>query len=168
MKQKHISSLSYKRDRKALEKRRIQAIGLYRKGKTQYQIAKQLEVSFEAVSNWVELYKKRGFNGLKSAGKPGPKPKLTQENKQKVRTAILNGPRAAGYSTDIWTLSRISALIRKLTKKTFKTTQTWRIVVSLGFTCQKPATKNKERDEAAIKNWKENEFPSLKKMGSQT
>lgn len=144
----------------------MQAVRLYRRGKTQYQIARQLNVSFEAVSNWAELYKKRGMRGLKSLGKPGPKSKLTEKNKQKIKTAILKGPRMAGYSTNIWTLSRLASLIRKLTRKTFKTTQTWRIVVSLGFTCQKPQTKSKERNEKTITDWKAKVWPSLKKMGS--
>lgn len=166
MKNKH-TSLSLKRDRKALEKRRIRAIKLYKKGYTQYQIAKQMEVSFEAVSNWVEIYKIKGFEGLKTKGQPGPKSQLTAADRRKLKAAILKGPEAFGYHTGIWTLERIAQVIRKITKITFKTTQTWRIVSSLGFSCQKPATRAKERNEAAIKNWKLKELPRLKKMGRQ-
>lgn len=165
MKTKHISSLSHKRDRQALEQRRIGAVKLYKKGKSQYQIAKELRVSFEAVSNWVEKYEEFGMSGLKSLGKTGPKSKLTEADKRKIKAAVLKGPEVCGYATGIWTLERVAALIRKLTKKTFKTTHTWRIMVSLGFSCQKPQAKAKERDEKAIKKWKFKTFPALKKMG---
>lgn len=165
MKNKHISSLSRTRDRRALEKRRIKAITLHQKGQSQYQIAKKLKVSFEAVSNWVELYKKRGIAGLKSKGKPGAKPNLTDEDRKKLKQAILQGPQAFGYETDLWTLERMAALIKKLTAVRFKTTHTWRTVVSLGFSCQKPETRAKERNEKAIRTWMVKTFPRLKKMG---
>ena len=168
MKNKRITSLSRKRDRQALERRRFRAIKLHRKGFSQYQIAKQLGVSFEAVSNWVELYKQQGFKGLKTQGQPGPKSPLTDNDRRKLKAAILKGPQSFGYDTGIWTLRRIAAVIRELTKTTFKTTQTWRIVTSLGFSCQKPTARAKERDEAKIQNWRLRTFPRLKKMGAET
>jgi transposase-like protein len=60
-------------DRDALAKRRRQAIDWYREGLSQYRIAKNLGVSFEAVSKWVEAYEQQGLRGLNSLGKPGPK-----------------------------------------------------------------------------------------------
>jgi transposase len=168
MKNKHISSLSRKRDRQALEQRRFKAIKLHKQGFSQYRIAKNLRVSFEAVSNWVEVYEQRGLKGLKTQGQPGPKSPLTDKHRQKLKTAILKGPEAFGYDTGIWTLQRIAAVIRRLTKTAFKTTQTWRIVTALGFSCQKPATRAKERNEAKIQNWKLRTLPRLKKMGTET
>lgn len=168
MKNKHISSLYRNRDRRALEQRRLKAIGLYQKGQTQYQIAKQLDVSFEAVSNWVEIYQKGGIKALKTKGHPGPKSQLTDKDRSKIKAAILKGPNAYGYDTGIWTLERIAAVIRKLAKTTLKTTQTWRVVTSLGFSCQKPERRAKERNEADIQSWKLKTFPRLKKMGTET
>lgn len=163
---KHISSLSRKRDRQALEQRRVSAIKLYTKGWSQYRIAKRLGVSFEAVSNWVEIYRERGLGGLKTQGPPGPKSPFTHDDRKKLKSAILRGPEAFGYTTGIWTLERIATVIRTLTKISFQTTQTWRIVTALGFSCQKPTTKAKERNESAIANWKLKKYPRLKKMGS--
>lgn len=160
---KHTSPSS--RNRKALERRRQRAIRLYRNGKSQYFIAKKLGVSFEAVSNWVELYKKKGIKGLASKGKPGPKPRLTAEDRKKIKAAILKGPRAAGYETDLWTLGRLKTLIAKESREQFHHGHVWKIVCSLGFSCQKPETRAKERDEAAIKAWREKTVPRLKKMG---
>lgn len=168
MKNKHISSLFRKRDRQALERRRFKAIKLHKKGFSQYRIAKHLGVSFEAVSNWVEVYRERGLNGLKTQGSPGPKSQLTDNDRRKLKSAIIQGPEAFGYDTGIWTLERIAAVIRKLTKTAFKTTQTWRIVTALGFSCQKPSARAKERNESAINHWKLKDYPRLKKMGTNT
>ena len=153
------------RNRQVLEERRRKAMRWYDKGWTQYHIAKTLKVSFEAVSNWVEAYEKRGNAGLKTLGKPGPKSRLTEKNKQKIKAAILKGPEAYGYDTGLWTLERLATVIRRIAKLSFKTTHTWRIVVSLGFSCQKPERRARERDEEKIKRWRLKIFPPPHAMG---
>jgi len=71
---KDISSNTPKRIyRELLFERRKEAIELYNHGWSQYQVAKHMGVSYEAVSNWVEQYKKGGINSLNSLGRPGPK-----------------------------------------------------------------------------------------------
>lgn len=161
MKNSHASSLS----RKDKEKRRKQAIKLYQKGLSQYKIAKKFGVSFAAVSKWVEAFKKKGPRGLESGGKPGPKSKLKPEKQKEIKKAILKGPKASGYDTDLWTLERLQALVKKISRVNYHKGHIWKIVVSLGFSCQKPQAKAKERNEAAIKEWKMKTFPRLKKMG---
>lgn len=161
MKNTHVSSLS----RKDKEKRRLQAMHLYQKGISQYRIAKKFDVSFEAVSKWVEAYEKKGADSLKSKGKPGPKSKLDQEKQQKLKKAILKGPKAMGYKTDLWTLERLQALIKKISRVNYHQGHVWKIMINLGFTCQKPQRRAKERNEAAIREWKLETFPRLKKMG---
>jgi transposase len=162
-----VSSVHNTVDREALAERRKQAIGWHRKGKTQYWIAKRLGVSFEAVRKWVDAYEAKGMKGLQSKGNPGPKPQLTEKDKEKIRKAIVQGPERYGYATGVWTLARIAAVIRKITKAGFKTTHTWRIVVSLGFSPQKPERRAKERDETAIKTWRTRVFPPTAAMGGK-
>jgi len=164
-KQNVLSSARNAVDREALAERRRQAIRWHRKGKTQYWIAKRLGVSFEAVRKWVDAYGANGMKGLASKGKPGPKAQLTDMDRKKIKAAILKGPRAEGYATDLWTLGRIARLIREKTEKHFETTHTWRIVVSLGFSCQKPERRARERDEEAIRNWRLRSFPPLPVVG---
>lgn len=164
MKQTSTLSLS----RKDKEKRRLKAIDLLKKGRTQYFIANKLGVSYEAVSQWVKAYKKKGKKGLLSKGKSGPKGRLSQAKKQKIRQAILKGPKAMGYPTDLWTLERLAALIKKIAKVEYHPGHVWKIIIGLGFTCQKPQTKAKERQEKVIKEWRKKTFPRFKKMGSKT
>lgn len=154
--------------RQRLEARRLKAMRWHERGWTQYRIAKTLGVSFEAVSNWVETYEKRGSEGLKSKGAPGPRSRLTESDRRKIKAAILAGPREEGYATDLWTLERIAEVIRRKTKWRFKTTHTWRIVVSLGFSCQKPERRAKERKEEAIRNWRARSFPPVPVLGRKT
>lgn len=147
--------------------RRKQAIGWHKKGKTQYWIAKRMGVSFEAVRKWVGAYEAGGMKGLQSKGNPGPKPGLTDTEKKKVKKAILKGPRAEGYATDLWTLERIAQLIKRIGKVSYHPGHVWKVVIALGFSCQKPERRARERDEEAIKNWRLRSFPPLPAVGKK-
>jgi len=162
MKYTHISSLS----RKEREKVRVKAGKLFQKGVPQAEVARRLKATPAAVNYWYKDWKGGGVNGLKSKGHPGFPSKLTDDKRMVFKRAILKGPEEYGFETNLWTLSRLAAVMKKTTGVRFGHNHTWEIVRSLGFTCQKPQVKAKERDEEAIKAWKEKRLPGLKKMGS--
>ncbi|MEK7082928.1 MAG: winged helix-turn-helix domain-containing protein [Patescibacteria group bacterium] len=161
MKPYHTSSSS----RKRLEQRRMRAGKLFRKGLTQAEIARILRVTPAAVNQWYVVWKKRGMSGLKSKGHPGVETALTKEKAEKLKRAILKGPRSFGYTTNLWTLERIKAVAKKEAGLSFGITRVWHMVIALGFSCQKPVKRAVERDEKAITAWRLTTFPRLKKMG---
>lgn len=162
MKNSHILSLSH-RDRTALERRRQKAAKLFKKGVSQAEAARQFKVSREAVRHWYDAWKQKGLNGLESLGKPGPKAKLTDKKLKKVKAALLKGPTALGFATQIWTLKRIALMIRRVAKVKYGTTRVWQILGAINWTCQKPRTRPIERDEQTIRRWLKNTWPRLKK-----
>jgi transposase len=162
MKHKNISSLS----RKDKEKRRIQAGKMFENGVSQAEAARKSGVSAAAVKYWHDAWKKKGLSGLKSKGHPGFTSKLTPEKRVELRKIILRGAKHYGYPTDFWTINRIMAVIKKELKLSFKKSWIWMIIISLGFTCQKPQAVSRERNEKAISDWKAKDWPRLKKMGS--
>jgi transposase len=164
MKHKQASLLS----RQEKEKRRLKAGKLFENGLTRAEVSRKLKVTEVAACDWYKTWNKQGLEGLKSKGHPGFGSQLSDEDRGKIRKAILKGARANGFTNDLWTLARIAQTIKKLTGHSFGHTWIWQIVLSLGFTCQKPQTKNKERNEKAIKGWRLKTFPKLKKMGSKS
>lgn len=162
MKYKHISSLS----RKEREKVRLRAGILFKKGIPQAEVARKLRATPAAVNYWHIEWKKHGKNGLRSKGHPGFKSRLTDDKRIVFKQAVLKGPLEYGFETNFWTLSRLAVVMKNTTGVRFGHDRTWRIVRELGFTCQKPQVRAKERDERAIKAWKEKRLPGLKKMGS--
>jgi putative transposase len=164
MNRKQASSLS----RKDKEKRRLKAGKLFEKGLTRAEVSRKLKATVTAACDWHETWKKHGLEGLKSKGHPGFESSFTDEDRGKLKNALLKGACANGFANDLWTLPRIGKTIKKLTGKSFGHTWVWQIVLSLGFTRQKPQTKNKERNEKAIKEWRLKTFPELKKMGSNS
>lgn len=154
--------------RKAREARRRDAGRLFQKGVTQAEVARKFGVSTAAACKWHTAWDAEGMEGLDSKGPPGFASALDGNGKEKFKRAILKGPLAAGYATDLWTLGRLAKVLQKTTKVAFGPVRTWQVVRELGFTPQKPQLKAKERDETAIADWKTRRLPGLKKMGSRT
>ena len=57
---------------------------------------------------------------------------------QKVVAALLEGPRAAGHRTELWTLPRVRLLIGKITGVRSHPGHVWRVLGALGFSYQRP------------------------------
>lgn len=161
------SPVRERRDMKALEARRKKAGRMFARGVSQAEVARQCGVSRTAVHYWHEAWKKKGEGGLAPSrpvfGRPS---RLTEKNIERVKTAILAGPRESGFPTDLWTLARIAMVIKKKAKIAYHPNHVWRIIRSLGFTAQIPTTKPKERNEKAIAYWKTKVWPQIQKRGS--
>ena len=154
--------------RESREKRRFNAAKLFKNGIHQAEVARRLGVTPAAVHGWYHVWRKQGMRGLRSKGRPGFASALTEVDRRKVRRAVVQGARKFGYDTDLWTLERIGAVMKRITGKSFGHTWTWQIVLSLGFTPQRPERRSKERNEKVIQGWKTHTFPRLKKMGAKT
>lgn len=159
-----VSSFS----RQEREKRRLKAARLFKQRVPHAEIARRLRVSPGAVTQWRTQYRHGGAASLHSKGHPGFASKLTPKKRERFRSAVLKGPLAHGYETNLWTLSRLAAVMKKVTSVTFSGMWTWQIMRELGFTPQKPELRAKERNEEAIARWKKTLLPGLKKMGAKT
>lgn len=166
MKHSHPSSSSH-RDVSALERRRLKAARLFRKGIKHAEIARRLKVSRAAVRQWYVLWQTGGRDALRAAGRLGRKPKLTPAAEQKVARILAKGPRAVGYGTDLWTLERIAVVVKATTGIRYATGSVWYVLGRLGWSCQKPESRYRERDEAAIARWRRVAWPALQKKGSE-
>lgn len=155
------------RDRTARERRRLKAAKLFAKGQSQAEVARSLSVSREAARKWHDAWKRDGTDALHSAGKPGPKPQLTPEKLKRVEQALLKGPTAYGFATQLWTLDRIATVIQRVAKVSHHPGHVWYVLKAMHWSCQKPETRAAERDEAAIKRWKRSTWPRIKKKPSE-
>lgn len=160
--------ISPTRDRVVLERRRRRAGRLFSIGHSQVSVARRLRVTRAAVCQWHAAWQKDKQDGLASKGHPGFPSQLTPEKKKQLKTLILKGPRAQGYATDFWTVDRIVDLTRKKLHVALGYTRIWHTIIELGFSCQKPETRAKPRNERAIADWKLKQFQRQKKMGSRT
>lgn len=70
---------------------------------------------------------------------------------------------AAGFATQLWTLPRIRLLIEAHFHVRLSESWILRLLRQLGWSCQRPEGRARERDEAAIRRWKQVRWPQLKK-----
>jgi transposase len=100
---------------------------------------------------------------LKAKPHRGPKPRLNKTQKQRLVKILVAGPRKSGYRTDLWTCPRVAEVIAKKFGVKYHAAHVWKILRSLGMTCQKPEQRARERDEAAIARWRKLEWPRIKR-----
>ena len=155
--------MSTQRDHKEMEKRRLRAAKLFGKGYSSSEVAQRLGVARQVSHRWKLAWEAGGSAALSSKGNAGRKPKIDTAARQQIYAALLEGPRSQGYRTELWTLPRVRALIHKLTGVRYHEGHVWRVLGSLGFSCQRPERRALERDEKAIKTWKRKTWPALKK-----
>jgi hypothetical protein len=76
---------------------------------------------------------------------------------------LKRGPEALGYETGLWTAWRVAHWIEQECGVRYYTSQAWRILRQLGWSCQRPVGRALERDDAKIRRWKQERWPELKK-----
>jgi len=154
-------SKSDKQDR-ILQRRRMRAGRLLMRGMAQADVARKVGVSRATVSTWNEQLQAGGLQALKGRARGRPSA-LDSEQKAELVRLLKEGALAQGFSTELWTLRRVGQLIEEKFGRRYSESQVWRILVSLGFSSQRPTSRSLERDEGAIRRWKQLRWPALKK-----
>jgi len=155
--------MSKTRDHAEMEKRRRKAATLFDKSYSAPEVARRLGVARQVAYRWKDAWEQGGSGALKSKGPAGRKPKLTPSQTEQVTQALLAGPAAQGYKTDLWTLPRVAALIENLTGVRYHPGHVWRLLGASGFSCQRPERRAVERNPKAIRRWQRVKWPDLKK-----
>lgn len=149
-----------------LQVRRCIAGRLLEEGKGIREIARLVGVSPSSVERWKQALRQGGMEALRARPHPGRRPRLTPQQKTSLAAILRRGPRAAGFATDLWTLERVAQVIERHFGVRYHPGHVWHILRQMGWSCQKPERRARERDEAAIARWREQEWPEIKKRGT--
>ena len=152
------------RQRAERQARRERAAELFAQGRSQAEVARQLDVSRQSASRWHAGWHADGATALQSRGPTGRRPKVTDDQLEGIEQALLTGALAHGFATDVWTLDRIAVVIQGLTGVGLSNPSVWRLLRGrLGWSVQRPQGQAKERDEQAVQHWVQHEWPRIKK-----
>jgi transposase len=156
-------SVRPRRDFLALEQRRKRAARHFEAGKRSLaEIARELKVSRQSVSRWYAEWKRGGAGALGGAGRAGRKPRLQPEQWEPLDQALLEGARAHGFQTDLWTLPRVATMIERLTGEHYHPGHVWKILKAMRWTLQRPATPERECNPQNVKHWLKQTWPAMK------
>src|SRR6266851_4376746 len=153
-----------RRDFAAMEERRMCAADMFEQGVTPAEIARQVGVSHQIVSDWRAAWRRSGRNGLRAAGRAGRLPKLNRDQLAQVEVELAKGAEANGYPNDLWTLKRVAEVIERVTGVTYHPARVWYILrQGLNWSWQRPARRAAERNDESIQRWVKRRWPQLKK-----
>ena len=133
------------------EGRRLRAWELYQEGWKQRDIANALGVTQGAVSQWLKRGREGGVESLRHQPPPGATPRLSQ------------GAEFFGFQGEVWTQPRVAILIRDRFGVSYDPSHVGRILKACGWSSQQPVHRATQRNEEAIRLWKEERWPQIKK-----
>ena len=132
-------------------------------GHSQAEVARRVGVAPNSVWRWWKAYREGGKSALRAKPATGRRPKLSAEQKEDLCRRLVQGARASGFPTDLWTCPRIAQLIRRCYRVNYHVDSLPRFLRALGFSCQRPQKRALERDDEAIAGWVARDWPRIKK-----
>ena len=146
-----------------IEARRRQGLRLLEEGYSLNEAARLIGSAPSSVMRWRDARDSGGEQALKVRFSTGRPPTRTARQRKRIVKGLLRGAMANGFSTELWTISRVGALIHQLCNVQFHRSHVARLLHELGFSCQKPERRALERDEEKIEEWKRKRWPQVKK-----
>lgn len=149
--------------REGQEWRRLRAWELWQQGWKQKDIAIALGVTKGAVSQWMKRGREEGEQGLRRRVARGAQPRLSLSDRAKLPELLARGAPAFGYRGEVWNGRRVAEVIKGVFGVSYHPDHCSRLLRQEGWSVQKPVEQATQRDEAVIKEWKEQQWPALKK-----
>jgi transposase len=146
----------------------LRAWDLFQQGWSQSRIAEALGVSRGAVCQWLKRAREGGgVAALAHRKPPGRTPRLTPAQETRALALLRQGAPAAGFTGDRWTRDRVRVLLQREFGVDYHPTHVGRLLAQWQWTQQRPQRRAIQRDEAAISQWREEEYPAREKKGAQ-
>lgn len=149
-----------------LEERRRTAIRLLKQKMSMRETARHVGASLSSVERWKAQYDTGGMAALRSKPDKGGPSKLTAKQQAQLVEMLLAGPGANGYATELWTLERVAQVIERKFGVHYHTSSVWLLLGRLGWSCQRPESRARERNESEIERWRRVTWPKLRKRSS--
>jgi transposase len=134
---------------------------LKQQGWSRHDIAEALGVSPVSVSRWFARARDGGPDALRARPGPGPPPKLSAEQKRLIPEFLWHGAEAYGFRGQVWTCARVAQVIEEEFGVRYHKGHVGKILRELRWTPQAPIRRALQRDEDAIRRWRDDVWPDL-------
>jgi len=137
---------------------------LLREGWSRHDIAEALGVSRMSVSRWFARARDGGPDALRARPSPGAPPKLSAAQKRLIPEFLWHGAEAYGFRGEVWTCARIAQVIEEEFGVRYHKGHVGKLLRELGWTPQVPIRRALQRDEEAIRRWRTEVWPELRRQ----
>src|SRR5260370_2311834 len=107
---------------------RMRAADLFEDGVIPAEVARQVGVSHQIVSDWRAAWRRSGRDGLRGAGRAGRLPKLSRDQLAHVELELIKGAEANGYPNHVWTVQRVAEVIERVTGGSYHPAHVWHLL----------------------------------------
>jgi transposase len=130
------------------------------------EVAQRLRVSRKSAYQWHQLWRDGGIEALVSRGPSGSRCRLSPRCLEKLAAYLEEGSAVHGWVEDqVWTAGRVATLIGRKFHVSYSVSGATRLMHRLGFSPRVPVRRVAERDEEAVKMWKEATWAEVKGLG---
>ena len=157
------AALRNRRDFTLLQERRNHAGELFRQGHSQADVARRLNVSRQTAGRWHAAWRRGEWEGLRAAGRAGRKSRLNERQLATIDAVLRRGPKAQGYDTDRWTLTRIAEVINRVSGVRYHAGHVWRLVRWMGWDFEKSARRHHETTDVSVAGLVKRRWPQFVK-----
>ncbi|MFF0066389.1 winged helix-turn-helix domain-containing protein [Streptomyces sp. NPDC005279] len=139
---------------------RLKAAERFARGETNALIARDLRVGVRSVQRWRRTWREGGPRALASTGSASL-PRLSEAQFAQLEVELAKGPVAHGWEDQRWTLSRIKTVIGRRFHTAYTIQGVAKMLRRHGWSCQVPARRAVERDDAAVEGWAREPWPQV-------
>lgn len=149
-----------------LEWRRNRAVELVEQGESRSTVARILGVTATSISRWRRRVREEG--GLAARPIPGRPVRLSDSQISELERLLLKGAVAHGWLNELWTATRVAALIQRHFGIRFHPAHIGRMLRDrLNWSSQRPQRQHPDGNDAAIALWIREEFARIGSAAEQ-
>ena len=154
-----------KLDHATLEVLRMRAVDLVVAGASAAEVAETLGLHRGSVYRWWARFERGGKDALKAKPVPGRPATLNDHQLARLRDMLAHkDPRQLQFDFGLWTRDMIAIVVEREFDVRLHRTTIGRVLRKLGFSPQRPLRRAWQQDPEAVRTWKNETFPKIRKQ----
>ena len=155
-------------DHKTLTELRKRAVACIQAGESPAAVAAAMGVNLRTVFRWLALYRNGGWGKLDARKRGGRPPKLDARALKWVYDTVLGkSPLQLNFPFALWTAAMVGELIAKRFRVKLSHSSVCRLLGQMGMSAQRPLWRAYQQDPEAVRRWKEEEYPKLRRRAQR-
>lgn len=144
------------------------AVQRVQSGESAAEVGRSYGLGDRTIYKWLRVAREEGIGGLSPKARPGRGRKLSDIEAEEVKRWVVGGdPRQFGFDFGLWTRQIVADLILEKFNIEISVVSVGKLLRRLGLTPQRPVRRAYERDDDAIREWRDKAYPEIRKQAKK-